>query len=86
MFKTLKDFDTAVRAILMKIRDEEDYEILRQDYSDENFEDALEYCVQHNLITGLHVQRTASGKLLADVIGKVKITREGLKFIDTFNN
>lgn len=84
MFKSLKEFDTAVFEILTKIRDDEDYCALSSTYGETKFDDALEYCVESKFIAGLKVDRVASGKLVTDAVRKIRITRDGLQYIENF--
>lgn len=84
MFKSVKEFDIAVFEILTKIRDVVGYSELSSMFGDENYDDALEYCVQQNFVIGYKVGRASSGKLLADIVGNPRLTRNGLQFIEGF--
>lgn len=84
MFKSVKEFDSVVHEILTKIHNVVGYSEISSIFVDENFDDALEYCIQQNMILGLRVQRTASDKLTVDVCGNPRLTRAGLKFIEDF--
>lgn len=84
MFKSVKEFDSVVHEILTKIHNVVGYSEISSIFVDENFDDALEYCIQQNMVLGLRVQRTASDKLTADVCGNPRLIRAGLKFLEDY--
>jgi len=84
MFKSTKEFETAMCEILIKIRDGSDYNELSSKYGATDLNDALERCFRLGYITSDAVPRkTESGRLAFD--GKPRITFEGLNFIENFN-
>lgn len=86
MFKSVKEFEAAMHEILIKIRDEEDYQSLSSKLGQEDFDDALERCINQGLIKGIQCNRVASGRLLCDIVHKPRIAYEGLQFVESFKN
>ncbi|MFL0167714.1 hypothetical protein [Candidatus Clostridium helianthi] len=86
MFKSSKEFETAMYDILVQIRDNPDNRDILSKLGDIDFDDPLKRCLELHLIEGLHPQNTASGSLTIDIIGKIRISYDGLKFVENFNS
>lgn len=83
--KSTKEFDLIVYNLLKSIRDYGNYNILKDKYSTAQLDDAIEYAVTHNLITGLSiVGRNELGQLFINLTSNVRNTRDGLSFIENF--
>lgn len=86
MFKSTKDFDTAMYEVLIKIRDNEDFKTLSPKYELYDLTEALGRCSDCGYVTGVFPQRMASGNLSIDLSTNVRITPSGLQFIENFNS
>jgi hypothetical protein len=85
MFKSSKEYEAVMYEILIAVRDSDNYRnILESKIGNDNFDDALERCIDLGFIAGLHSRRAASGKLLVDIMGNIRLTYDGLKFIESF--
>lgn len=80
MFKSTKEFDEAVKDILVHIRDGKDVRPLHQKYGEDNFNQAYERCYSEGLLDGLTAGRTNDGVMHYD--GQPKISYAGLRFIE----
>ncbi|MBZ9633029.1 hypothetical protein [Clostridium sp. FP1] len=83
MFKSTKEFETAVYDILIQIRDNPNDKNVLSKLGDTNFEDALERCFNLDLINGLHMRRSGD-TLNVSITGEIRISYEGLKFTENF--
>lgn len=86
MFKSSKEFETAMYDILTQIRDNPNNKDILSKLGDIDFDDALDECLEMHLIKGLLHQHTASGSLTVDIIGKIRLSYDGLRFIENFSN
>ena len=84
MFKTSKEFEAAMYDILMQIRDNPNDRNVLSKLGDINFDDALAKCIEFNYVKGLNPRYVASGNLNIDIIGEIRISYEGLKFLENF--
>lgn len=81
MFKSTKEFDGAVKDILVYIRDGRDIKQLRQKHGEDNFNQAYERCYNEGLLDGITAGgRTNDGLMHYD--GQPKISYAGLRFIE----
>ena len=84
MFKSIKDFDSAMRDILVKIRNGEDYGELSSKLGEENFREALGKCVEFKFIIGMTANRNKDGEYIIETLTPIKISYEGLRYVGTF--
>lgn len=83
MFKSTKEFDKAVREILVAIRDGKNLqEVITQNGSD-NYYEALARCCDMRYIVGIKYERTLDNAPHFD-LQNPKITYSGLQFIEAF--
>lgn len=84
MPKSTKEFDLIVYEILISIRDNGNYKTTKEKYSTKDFEDAIEYAVNSNLVLGIAVNRNEVDGLQIDAIQDIRVTQGGLNFIENF--
>lgn len=82
MFKSTKEFDKAVREILVAVRDGKNLqEVIAQNDSD--YPEALVRCCDMGYTVGIKYQRTLDNTAHFD-LKNPKITYSGLQFIEAF--
>lgn len=84
MFKSVMEFETLVVEVLKTIKANGDFLELESLYDTADIFEALNYCVENNLVEGYKTMRTASGRIVADAKQLTIVTIQGLKFIESF--
>lgn len=79
MFKSTKEFDSAMKNILEKVRDGESLNSLQVD--DDSLE-AIAECITRGFLQGIEYERTASGKPCFQIVN-LRVSYNGLKFIES---
>lgn len=82
MFKSTKEFDFAIKEILVKIRDGESINSKATSLEENNFNEALAECVDRRYLSGLSYQRTLDGKPHFSQTD-IRVTYSGLSFIES---
>lgn len=83
LFKSTHEFDEAIYTILQKLLNDEGLNDKPSQYSQEDYDDAMEHAVKSGFIAGLHADRVLSGRLMLQ--GNPRITRLGLSFVEAFS-
>lgn len=83
MFKFTNEFDTAVYNLLAKIRDSESPQEKPSDMDKYDFDDIIEFIVLNHLAKGIKPLPN-DGYSFASDLKSVRITRQGLFFIENF--
>lgn len=78
MFKSVRDFESAMVNTLVLLRDEND---LSQFTNDTNFSDSLAECVKLGYITEIEYFKNANNDFIFD-FSNPRITLSGLEFIE----
>ncbi|OOM79119.1 hypothetical protein CLPUN_17090 [Clostridium puniceum] len=86
MFKSNNEFEKAIYDILIEIRDSDSSKNILSKLGDINFDDAIEKAVQYGLISGLVFSKDASGRLEPSIIREIRLSHNGLKFIEDFKS
>lgn len=85
MFKSLVEMKSAMCAILISIRDDNfETALLKEEFGEIEFSEALDTCIQQNLITGIVSGRSQSNCLHFELVSP-RITYAGLEFIESIN-
>jgi hypothetical protein len=84
MFKSTKALDCAVFNALVKIRDGESWEAIQQAMTDDEYAAVPKQIVESRYVDGLAYRPALKGG--SGYVGIPSLTREGLQFIETFNN
>ncbi|MFV0343945.1 MAG: YjcQ family protein [Anaerocolumna sp.] len=82
MFKSTKEFDSAIKEILEKLRDGENIGSITTALENDDFYEALSECVDRRYLSGLSYQRTADGKPHFSQTN-IRVTYSGLSFIES---
>ncbi|CRZ34617.1 hypothetical protein DFR55_101383 [Herbinix hemicellulosilytica] len=83
MFKNLIEFNNAVNDLLHDIVCGKDIDslLLEDDFRDDTL-DVIAYCIENKYLTNIEVWCDGDGKLHMDTTGNVRITRDGLAFME----
>lgn len=81
MFKSVKDYDTAVCMILNNIRNEKTEWYRINHLSQDDIDDIIEFIDSNGLAKGLYIQNEISG-FRGVRSGNLRITRLGLAFLE----
>lgn len=83
MFKNLSEFNNAVYDLLYDVAHGNGFDLLyfEQDYQDDTM-DVIEYCANNNFLTNLVIWHDGNGKTRASNKGQVRITHDGLVFME----
>lgn len=82
MFKSTKEFDSAIKEILIKLRDGESISSMETSLEEDDFFEALVECIDRRYLSGLSYQRTMNGKPHFSQTN-IRVTYSGLSFIET---
>jgi len=82
MFKSTKEFDSAVKETLIKLRDGEKLDALTTTLQEADFDEALTECIDRGYLSGVSYQRTMNGKPHFQETN-IRITYYGLSFIES---
>lgn len=82
MFKSTQEFNKAMHAILLNIRDGEDF-FSNLDIDESDAVDALERAIDQGLIMGVAVKRAMGGQFLFSK-NNPRLSYEGLEFVEHF--
>lgn len=87
MFKSTKDFDSAIYKVLVSINNSVDITEIADGFSKEEFSDLIEYIDRRNLVNGIRVTgKNMSGTVMFGTVGTVRLTRAGLDFIENYKD
>lgn len=81
MFKSVRDYDTAVCMILDNIRNEKTEWYRINHLPQDDIDDVIEFIDSNGLAKGMHIQNEVSGFRVVRS-GNLRITRLGLAFIE----
>lgn len=82
MFKSTKDFDTAMYKILVSVRDTNSFSNVAE-YDETELGDAINECISNGYLTNIDCEKNLAGEFC--FCGTPKITYSGLNFIENFN-
>lgn len=82
MFKSIKEFDAAIKEVLVMILDEKPLTPDNSSFPDDDFWEAAVECVDRRYLNGINYQRTMDGKPHFNSRG-VRVTYSGLAFIES---
>lgn len=83
MFKSTHEFDDAIYTILQNLLSGERLENKPSQYSQEDYDDAIQHAISCGFITDLKATKVLSGQILLS--GNPRITRAGLSFVEAFS-
>lgn len=87
MFKNLNEFNDAVYDLLYDIAHGTGFDplIFEKDYQEDTM-DVIAYCSENKYITNIEIWHDGYGKVQASQKGPVRITHDGLSFMEAHND
>ena len=82
MFKSTKEFETAIKEVLIMVRDEKGLNSDESTFPEDDFWEAAVECVDRRFLSGINYQRTLDGKPHFTSRG-TRVTYSGLAFIES---
>ena len=85
MFKSTKNFKNAIYNILVDVNNGITLDKIKEKYDSQEFDDALEECINRNYILGIRDSyRAVTGTLIYSLQDTIRLSCSGLDFIEKF--